>query len=87
MSICGNRAWIWPLLFFPNFSLAQLGSLYKSFIISDLYRKKFPEIYLDIPSEFFLDSFASLDGGARPPFYSPLRMLTRKLGGNFRCGG
>jgi hypothetical protein len=57
------------------------------FRINDLYEQKIPEIYLDITSRFFLDSFPSLDGGARPPFYSPLKMLTRKFGENFRWGG
>jgi len=55
--------------------------------MNDLQEHKIPEIYLDITSRFSLDSLASLGGGARPPFYSPLKMLTRKLGGNFRCGG
>jgi len=59
----------------------------KSFLFNGLQDIKIPEICLDITSRFFLDSFPSLDGGARPPFYSPFKMLTRKLGGNYRCGG
>jgi hypothetical protein len=32
----------------------------------------------------FFRLIASLDGGARPSFYSPLRMLTRKSGAEAR---